>query len=122
MLSAHIRRIDETMLCIYLCGDIDLASEESFGAVLRNAIANGATHIVLNVRHVGYMDSCGFGVLIGARRQLTRLGRIALVGANKRVQRLFNVTGLHKMFDLFELESEAIEHLQARRNPQYAAS
>jgi anti-sigma B factor antagonist len=61
---------------------------------------------------VPYVDSAGLGVLTNAYVAHQRQGRrMLLVGVCERVQDLFELTGVHKLFEIFPSVESA--HLAA---------
>lgn len=67
----------------------------------------GLKMMVLDLREVDYIDSTGLGILIGFRRRMIEGGgEMRVVIRSKRMKRLFEVTGLAKVFGVYEsLES-----------------
>lgn len=72
-------------------------------------IAAGQRHLVVDLSGVGFMDSTGLGVLVGALR-LARLhnGSLHLVGPRERIHRIMAITGLDSVFEFADSRSEAI--------------
>jgi anti-sigma B factor antagonist len=57
--------------------------------------------VAVDLGGVGFVDSAGLGVLIGALRRTTESGgRMALVSLQPSVQRVFSITGLNAVFDV----------------------
>jgi anti-sigma B factor antagonist len=58
---------------------------------------------------VSFIDSTGIGVLVGAlKRTRENRGSFALVGAQPRVRRVFEITGLLQALPLFDSIDEAL--------------
>jgi anti-sigma B factor antagonist len=55
-------------------GEIDLASAPELRQCLDQTINGGSRQLVVDLRQVGFMDSVGLGVLVGARRRLLAAG------------------------------------------------
>ena len=67
-------------------------------------------HFVLNLAGVDYIDSSGLGQLISIWTSIkNRAGQMAILNPTKRVQRLFDITRLDTVFDIFENEDAAIQ-------------
>lgn len=82
-------------------------------AVLRSHInslvADGRMHILLNLRDVTYVDSCGVGVLIAKYVSLRRKGGdLRLVHVTTRSRRLLQITKLVDVFRIFDNEADAV--------------
>ena len=83
--------------------------------VISGALSRGRRNFVINMRNVGVVDSCGLSVLISLKKQIETGGaRLALVGLNGMIQRLFGVTRLDKAFAAYETRESALQALQAQ--------
>jgi anti-sigma B factor antagonist len=83
--------------------------------IIQGALARGRRNFVINMRSVGVVDSCGLSVLISLKKQVEQGGgRLALVGLNGMIQRLFGVTRLDKAFAAYETRESALQALQAQ--------
>ena len=61
----------------------------------------GATHFVLDIQNVQFMDSACLGCLVEALNKMARTGgRIALANTANRVQYLFRMTQLDRVFPI----------------------
>ena len=86
--------------------ELDIHKGPAFGNTLREAIAERAcSAIVVDVNGAAYVDSTALSHLIEARSAAQEKG-IAFVldsGANKRIQKLLQITGL---VDIFQIITE----------------
>jgi anti-sigma B factor antagonist len=81
-------------------GELDIRSAPDLRTWLAKVLDDGAVQLVLDLSEVGFMDSSGLGVLVGAHKRLARLGgRLSVVGVSPIVARLLTVTGLSRVFD-----------------------
>jgi anti-sigma B factor antagonist len=97
-------------LIVRVVGDLDLESAPALTAALKARI--GPRPIVLDLGGVEFMDSTGLGVLVGAHKETAAHGgALVLAAASPRVQKIFKVTKLHKVFALHETVDEAVESL-----------
>lgn len=61
----------------------------------------------LDLSEVDYMDSTGLGVFVGFYKAVTSNGgHVKITGLNKRLHRLFEITGLSEIIDIEVKESE----------------
>jgi len=83
-------------------GEVDMAAAPELRSRLMSVAADFAGRAVaLDLGGVGFIDSSGLGVLIGALRRITEAGgRLALVDLQPSVQRVFSITGLNAVFDI----------------------
>ena len=86
---------------VVLEGEIDLSTAPALRHTLAAEGDAGVDRIAVDLRSVGFMDSMGLGVLIGARRRLTeRGGDLALVCVGGPVRRVLDVSGLADIFTI----------------------
>ena len=81
--------------------------------ILRQAIDRlvdaGARQILLDLREVTYMDSCGIGLLIAKLVSVRRAGGdVRLVNLTSRSHHLLEITRLLDVFLVFTSEHEAV--------------
>jgi anti-sigma B factor antagonist len=76
---------------------------------LKELVAKGEKKILLNLGDVTYIDSSGIGELVSGFTTVTNGGgSLKLLGLNKRVKDLLQVTKLYTVFEAFEDEAEAV--------------
>lgn len=64
-------------------------------------------HAELDLSDVDYMDSTGLGVFVGFYKVVTSNGgQVKITGLNRRLSRLFEITGLNDIMDIEMKESE----------------
>jgi len=73
-------------------------------------LGEGNRHFVLNLGSVEYIDSSGLGQLITIWSSVrNKGGHMTVLSPTKRVERLFEITRLNKVFEILQNENEAIE-------------
>ncbi|PYR99862.1 MAG: anti-sigma factor antagonist [Acidobacteria bacterium] len=81
---------------------------------------DGNRRFVVNLAGVEYIDSSGLGQLVSIWVSVkNRRGHLTLLNPTKRVQRLFEITRLNTIFEIFENELEAVH--QARKSVEASA-
>ena len=81
-------------------GELDLQSAGVLERAVARLRAGGHDRIVVDLRQVGFIDSTGLRVLLGLHRDAQREGRaISLVPGPRPVQRIFELTATHALFD-----------------------
>jgi anti-sigma B factor antagonist len=84
-----------------LRGELDLAHAYTFDAELRTVEMTRPECVVIDLRELTFLDSCGLARLLAARRRARRLGhRLVLVRGSAAVQRLFALTAVDEAFDM----------------------
>jgi len=86
---------------------------EDGDAVLRarvnELIEQDRTQIVLNLKDITYIDSCGVGVLIAKLVSIrNKGGDLRLLNLTERSRRLMEISQLLNVFAIFDSESEAL--------------
>ena len=77
--------------------------------LMRDMVSKGQKHILLNLGEVSYIDSSGIGELVSGFTTVTNSGgQLKLLGLNKRVKDLLQITKLYTVFDVHEDEAAAI--------------
>ena len=94
---------------------------EEGDAVLRahvnELVEQGRTQIVVNLRDVTYVDSCGVGVLIAKFVSVRKKGGdVRLLHLTRRSYHLMEISKLLTVFEIFESETEAVGSFSGRRH------
>jgi anti-sigma B factor antagonist len=80
-------------------GDIDFATAPQLKEAVTETLLAGDVHVVVDLLGVEFIESTGLGALIGGRRRALALnGSFALVCAEDHLLKIFQVTGLDKVF------------------------
>jgi anti-sigma B factor antagonist len=91
-------------------GDLDGYTAPKLRDCLRRLMADGQYHIILDLTKVGFLDSTGLGVLVGGLRKVREHnGQLALVYNHERLNKMFQVTGLVKVFPIYSTVDEALQ-------------
>jgi len=91
-----------------LTGEVDVYTAPQLKERLVEAIDGGCVDIVVDLEGVGFIDSSGLGVLVGGlRRAKERSGAIRLVCTRDNILKIFRITGLDKVFPIFDTLEQA---------------
>lgn len=81
-------------------GETDLSNVKVIVRPIAKALAQGATHITVDLREVTYLGSTAFRALVNGRQRCEAAGATLTVHvADDRHRRLFEVTGLVELLD-----------------------
>ena len=98
---------------VVVAGEVDLATAPRLKDVLVRAIEQAKT-VIVDLSAATYMDSTGLGVLIGSLKHARELGGdVKLAGLLPRVRRVFSITKIDKVFDIYPSVEEALLRDQA---------
>ncbi len=90
-------------------GEVDVATVPRLREQLHVLAAEGRNLIVVDLDGVDFLDSTGLGVLVGALKRVRSTdGELRLVCSQPRIRKVFEVTGLTKVFDVFDNQDEAV--------------
>lgn len=107
-LNIQARHVEDVTV-VSLSGELDTYSCPSLRQAVAELVDQGHLRIVLNLKGVDYIDSAGLGTLVGNLKRITeRGGQLKLVNCNTQIQKVFNITGLVRIFEQYDSEEEAI--------------
>ena len=94
---------------VTLRGEIDVYTAPRLRQALIDLVEGGATQIVVDMSAVDFLDSTGLGVLVGGlKRVKSNDGELRLVVSQDRIMKIFDITGLAKVFPIFTSTDEAL--------------
>jgi anti-sigma B factor antagonist len=89
-------------------GEIDVYTAPKLREAIVTAVEAGASHLIIDVEKVDFLDSTGLGVLVGAlKRVRADGGSLDIVCTHERILKIFGITGLDKVFGLHASVDEA---------------
>jgi anti-sigma B factor antagonist len=88
---------------------LDAHNSNELKSQLMNLFEEGKTNIIIDLQHVRFIDSSGLGALVsGFKNAGSRDGSVKLCGLQKQVKSMFELTRLHRVFEIFPTEEEAL--------------
>jgi anti-sigma B factor antagonist len=100
-------RTEDGVTVVEAQGEIDLATTSQLATALYDA-AMISPHVIVDLSAVTYMDSSGFGTLLGATKKLRPGGgTLYLVGCSSNIERMLVITRLNTIFSIHRHEAEA---------------
>jgi anti-sigma B factor antagonist len=101
--------IDSGTHVIQLGGEVDLYTAPEFKERLVELIENGKTKIVVDLSEATFIDSTTLGVLVGGVKRLRPAGgSLALVCSDQNITKIFEITGLDRVFPIHGTRDEAL--------------
>ncbi len=111
-LRVETRTPREGVAVVALGGEVDVYTSPQVKQAILDLLNGGTTRLVVDLTGVDYLDSTGLGVLIGGlKRARERDGDLKLICDNVRILRIFEITGLTKIFDIHRAEAEALDKI-----------
>lgn len=101
---------DKTLLVEILSAELDhhIAQDvrEDIDEILLKRRIN---YIIFDFKYVNFMDSSGIGVIIGRYKKIVNHGgKVAVINMNNRVKKLFNLSGMGKIIEIYDTFEDAI--------------
>lgn len=108
-LIKQIRNHDSAVVVV-LAGELTMRESPAFHSTLIELCHKAPANLVVNLKEVNFIDSSGVGTLTDIFRRVKKYnGRFALVGLNKMVRSVFEITRLDRFFSIYETEEEALK-------------
>ncbi len=108
-LKIAVEEKDDAMV-LRLDGEVDVYTAPKLKSRLIDLVDQGKFKIVVDLEKVAFMDSSGLGVLVGGlKRVRSHDGSISLICSQENILKIFRITGLVKIFPIFDNEGQALE-------------
>ena len=108
-MKISLRKIGEVIVLDLNGSLLTGVSNNKFSDAVQKLLDEGEKKILLNLRHVGRIDSGGLGVLLGRKRTAAEKdAAIKLLNPKGLVNDVFVMVNLNKVFDIFFDEEEAV--------------
>lgn len=94
-------------------GEVDVYTAPKLREAIAAAVDAGRARLIVDVQNVAFLDSTGLGVLVGALKRVRgEDGSLDIVCTQERILKIFEITGLDKVFGLYA----SVEDAQASHN------
>lgn len=116
-MNFHIsdEEIDAETQVIELGGEIDLYTAPEFKERMVALIEDGKKRIVVDLSSATFIDSTTLGVLVGGVKRLRPAGgSLALVCTDQNITKIFEITGLDRVFPIHASRDEALTAVAAQ--------
>src|SRR5919204_530268 len=96
---------------ISLAGEVDLYTAPEFKQQLLDVIGKGGKQVVVDFTDTTFIDSTTLGVLVGGVKRLrTNDGQLSLVCSDRNITKIFEITGLDRVFTIYPTREEAVAY------------
>ena len=116
-MNFHIadQEVDAETQVIELGGEIDLYTAPEFKERMVELIEGGKKRIVVDLSAATFIDSTTLGVLVGGVKRLRPAGgSLALVCTDQNITKIFEITGLDRVFPIHASRDDALAALAAQ--------
>jgi anti-sigma B factor antagonist len=103
---------------ISLAGEVDLYTAPEFKQQLLEVIGQGGKQVIVDFSDTTFIDSTTLGVLVGGVKRLrTNEGQLSLVCSDRNITKIFEITGLDRVFTIFPTRDEAVSKVRSTEQP-----
>ncbi len=89
---------------------LDAHNSDELKAEMQRLFAEGNKNILVDLKDVRFIDSSGLGALVsGFKNAISHQGNLKLSTLQPQVKSMFELTRLHRVFEIFASSSEALE-------------
>ncbi len=120
-MNFHINdeEIDADTHVIELGGEVDLYTAPEFKERLVQVIEDGKKQLIVDLSKATFIDSTTLGVLVGGVKRLRPSGgSLALVCTDQNISKIFEITGLDRVFPIHGSREEALQSVAAGEGAQ----
>jgi anti-sigma B factor antagonist len=105
-------KLSDEQYVISLAGEVDLYTAPEFKQQLLEVVGQGSKEVIVDFSDTSFFDSTTLGVLVGGVKRLRpNGGRLSLVCSDRNITKIFEITGLNKVFDIYESRDAAVESI-----------
>lgn len=88
---------------------LDASNSGDLREIMLNLLEAGGQQLVIDLSQVNFIDSSGLGALLsGFKSANLRSGSLVLAGLQSRVQSMFELTRLQRVFEIFSSVEDAL--------------
>lgn len=100
----------ECLPVLDVSGEVDVYTAPKLKSRILDKIDAGLYNIIIDLTKVDFIDSSGLGVLVGGLKRVSpHKGKIIIVINRNNIMKIFNITGLDKVFNIYESLDAALK-------------
>lgn len=99
-------------LFVMIDGELDLETSPAFRNVVEEFLNRDKSirHLILDLKKVPFIDSSGLGAILGRFKRLSQEGgRLSAINVSVQVKKIFELSGLLKIMDIYPDRKQALE-------------
>ena len=114
----NTEQLGDSSYVISLTGEVDLYTAPELKQQLLDVIGEGAKEVVVDLSDTTFIDSTTLGVLVGGVKRLRpNGGQVSLVCSDRNITKIFEITGLDRVFAIYGSRDEAVSKLDGVTQP-----
>jgi len=111
-------KIGPNAYVVSLKGEVDLYTAPEFKQQLLDVIGQGARDVIVDFTGTTFIDSTTLGVLVGGVKRLRpEGGQLSLVCSDRNITKIFEITGLDRVFTIYATREEAVSKIGDSSGP-----
>ncbi|MGB2874526.1 MAG: STAS domain-containing protein [Gaiellaceae bacterium] len=111
-------QVGDGVYVISLSGEVDLYTAPEFKQQLLDVIGKGSKDVIVDFSNTTFIDSTTLGVLVGGVKRLrSNEGQLSLVCSDRNITKIFEITGLDRVFTIYPTREEAVSQLTSSTQP-----
>ena len=92
---------------------LDAHNSSELKSAVQKLFEDGTKNVLVDLKEVRFIDSSGLGALVsGFKNAISHQGNLKLSSLQSQVKSMFELTRLHRVFEIFPSTVEAIENFQ----------
>src|SRR5215211_2767466 len=116
--DVNTEKLSDEQYVISLAGEVDLYTAPEFKQQLLEVIEQGGRDVIVDLTNTTFIDSTTLGVLVGGVKRLrTNDGQLSLVCSDRNITKIFEITGLDRVFTIYSTRAEAVDGMQSTSGP-----
>jgi len=109
-MNLHMEEHGAVMLLVVKEERLDAHNSGDLKAQMLKLFEEGKNSLVIDLQAVRFVDSSGLGALVsGFKNASSRNGNLKLSGLQLQVKSMFELTRLHRVFEIFSDVEEALD-------------
>ena len=102
-------RLANGVVSVTASGELDLYSSPKLERALAAAMEDDAREVLVDLGECEFIDSTVLGALLDAHRRLSATDtRLAVVAPDRQIRRVFELTGLDRLFPIHDSRAAAL--------------
>lgn len=112
-MKAQNKKIGDILIVTPIETLIDASLATDFKSRMADWINEGNNRILLDLSHVDFIDSSGLGAIVSSLKTIGKKGDLVICGIKDTVKSLFELTRMHRVFQIFSSQEEALKAMGA---------
>ncbi|MGM0501260.1 MAG: STAS domain-containing protein [Bacillota bacterium] len=102
----------EHTLIIKLAGTFDLHTAVYFKQEINNYLNRKIKGLILDLEDIEFIDSSGIGAVLSIYKKMEKKrGKIAIINVNPNLKRIFELSGILKIINLYPSQQLALQNI-----------